>query len=60
MLCIAEEGSKSEGVLVGKVRENRFRWEPWWDRAPVWRAGGTTALVDIALKWSLVTLLAPW
>ena len=60
MLCIAEEGSKSVGVLVGKVRENRFRWEPWWDRAPVWCAGGTTALVDIALKWSLVTLLVPW
>ena len=43
MLCIAEEGSKSVGVLVGKMRENRFRWEPWWDRAPVWRAGGTTS-----------------
>ena len=42
MLCIAQEGSKSVGVLVGKVRENRFCWEPWWERAPVWRAGGTT------------------
>ena len=42
MLCIAEEGSKSVGVLVGKVRENRFCWEPWWERAPEWCAGGTT------------------